>query len=93
VFDTATPPRVINESFKKLNGVVTEGFDLRYWPLLRERRSLGSNPRNCVGERPTIRLNARLKWPDEGGVDEARPSKILIPARCAQMPEMRPAAF
>jgi hypothetical protein len=49
VFDTATPPRVINESFKKLNGVVTEAFDLRYWPLLRERRSLGSNPRNCVG--------------------------------------------
>ena len=27
-----------------------------------ERRSFGSDLRNCVGERPTIRLNARLKF-------------------------------
>jgi hypothetical protein len=27
-----------------------------------ERRSFGSDSRNCVGERPTIRLNARLKF-------------------------------
>jgi hypothetical protein len=27
-----------------------------------ERRNFGSDLRNCVGERPTIRLNARLKF-------------------------------
>jgi len=27
-----------------------------------ERRSLGRDSLNCVGERPTIRLNARLKF-------------------------------
>ena len=27
-----------------------------------ERRSFGRDSRNCVGERPTIRLNARLKF-------------------------------
>ena len=27
-----------------------------------ERRSFGSDSRNCVGERRTIRLNARLKF-------------------------------
>jgi hypothetical protein len=49
------------------------GFNLRYWPFLPERRSLGSNPRNCAGERPTIRLNARLKSPHEGGFGESLP--------------------
>jgi len=38
------------------------GAALGYWPFLPERRSFGSNLRNCVGERPTIRLNARLKF-------------------------------
>jgi hypothetical protein len=27
-----------------------------------ERRNFGSDLRNCVGERPTIRLNVRLKF-------------------------------
>jgi hypothetical protein len=36
-----------------------------------------------------------VKSPDEGGVDERLPSQIreLLPARCAQMPEKRTAAF
>jgi len=36
-----------------------------------------------------------MKSPHEGGVDESLPSKIrgLHPARSAQMPEKRPAAF
>jgi hypothetical protein len=36
-----------------------------------------------------------MKSPDEGGVDESLPSKIrgLLPARNAQMPDGRTAAF
>jgi hypothetical protein len=36
-----------------------------------------------------------LKSQHEGGVDESLPSQIrgLLPARCAQMPERRTAAF
>jgi hypothetical protein len=36
-----------------------------------------------------------MKSPYEGGVDESLPSKIreLLPARSAQMPEKRTAAF
>src|SRR5882724_7110389 len=36
-----------------------------------------------------------VKSPHEGGVNESLPSQIrgLLPARCAQMPEKRPAAF
>ena len=71
------------------------GFNLRYWPFLPAPRSFGSDSRNCVGERPTIRLNARLKSPHEGGFGESLPSQIrgLLSARNAQMPERRTAAF
>jgi hypothetical protein len=36
-----------------------------------------------------------MKSPDEGGIDESLPSKGqgLLPARTAQMPERRTAAF
>jgi hypothetical protein len=51
--------------------------------------------RNCVGEPPTIRLNARLKSQHEGGVDESLPSQIrgLLSHRNAPMPEKRTAVF
>jgi len=41
--------------------VATEALTCAIGPYT-ERRSLGSDLRNCVGERPTIRLNARLKF-------------------------------
>ena len=47
---------------QKTKGHGYRRFNLCYWPFGPERRSFGSNLRNCVGERPTIRLNARLKF-------------------------------
>ena len=65
------------------------------WPFLIAPRSFGSDLRNCVGERPTIRLNARLKSSHEGGFGESLPSQIrgLLSARNAQMPEKHTAVF
>jgi hypothetical protein len=72
---------------------------MRFVCSLHLRRGTFNHPLRVAPPRDsklqTLSATVVLKSPDEGGVDESLPSQIrgLLFARCAQMPEKRPAAF